>query len=81
MLQSMGPQRVGHDIATEQQQQTDFLGGLVIETSPLKAEGEGSLPGGDFISQGRDEGSIPGLVGQLRFHMPGTKKLKTEATL
>ena len=53
----------------------------MIETSPLKAEGEGSIPGGDFISQGRDEGSIPGLVGQLRFHMPGTKKLKTEATL
>ena len=73
MLQSMGPQRVGHDIASEQQQQTGFPGGPVVETlsmqrervpslgetSPLNAEGEGSIPGGDFISQCRGRGFHP----------------------
>ena len=59
MLQSMGPQRVGHDIATEQQQQTGFPGGPVVETSSLNADGEGSIPGGDFISQCRGSGFHP----------------------
>ena len=46
MLQSMGSQRVGHDLVTKQQQQLVwvFPGGSVVKNPPSKSGDSGSTP-------------------------------------
>ena len=71
VLQSMGSQRVGHDLATEQQHTFEY------ETSKAKNNANGGFPGGpvaqnlcsnagdmDLITGGGTK--IPHAMGQLR---------------
>ena len=45
MLQSMGLQKVGHDLETEQQGMLGFLGSSVVKNLPVSAGNTDLIPG------------------------------------
>ena len=57
VLQFMGSQRVGHDLATEQQHTFEYV------TSKAKNNANGGFPGGPVVQNMRSNGGDMGLGG------------------